>query len=57
MPASPERCWTQRALAEHEFLISMPMEPQGYPLNDAGDRALLTGAPAGAEPRSGWTGR
>jgi uncharacterized protein len=32
-------------LAEHEFLISLPMEPQGYPLNDAGNQALLTGAP------------
>lgn len=30
-------------LAEHEFLISIPMEPNGYPLNDAGDHALLTG--------------
>ena len=28
----------------HELLISIPMEPQGYPLNDAGSRSLLTGA-------------
>ena len=28
----------------HEFLISIPMEPQGFPLNDPGYRALLTGA-------------
>jgi polysaccharide deacetylase 2 family uncharacterized protein YibQ len=28
----------------HETLISIPMEPQGYPLNDAGSRSLLTGA-------------
>lgn len=28
----------------HETLISLPMEPLGYPLNDAGNRALLTGA-------------
>lgn len=28
----------------HEFLVSIPMEPQGYPLNDPGDHALLTGA-------------
>lgn len=27
----------------HETLVSLPMEPQGYPLNDAGNRALLTG--------------
>jgi polysaccharide deacetylase 2 family uncharacterized protein YibQ len=26
-----------------ETLISIPMEPTGYPLNDPGDRALLTG--------------
>ncbi len=30
--------------AGHELLLSMPMEPQGYPLNDPGNRALLTGA-------------
>ena len=34
----------------HETLISIPMEPLGYPLNDAGNHALLTGAAAGAEP-------
>jgi hypothetical protein len=28
----------------HELLISIPMEPQGFPLNDPGYRALLTGA-------------
>lgn len=28
----------------HEFLISIPMEPQGFPLNDPGYRGLLTGA-------------
>ena len=28
----------------HETLVSLPMEPLGYPLNDAGNRALLTGA-------------
>jgi polysaccharide deacetylase 2 family uncharacterized protein YibQ len=28
-----------------ETLISLPMEPAGYPLNDPGDRALLTGRP------------
>ncbi len=29
----------------HEMLISLPFEPQGYPLNDAGSRSLLSGAP------------
>lgn len=28
-----------------ETLISIPMEPAGFPLNDPGDRALLTGRP------------
>ena len=28
----------------HELLASLPMEPRGYPLDDPGDRALLTGA-------------
>ena len=30
--------------AGHETLISLPLEPQGYPLNDAGSKSLLTGA-------------
>lgn len=30
--------------AGHEMLVSVPLEPQGYPLNDAGSRSLLTGA-------------
>lgn len=29
--------------AGHEMLLSIPMEPLGYPLNDPGPRALLTG--------------
>jgi uncharacterized protein len=28
--------------AEHEFLLSIPMEPQGFPLNDPGKQALMT---------------
>ncbi len=27
----------------HEYLLSIPMEPQGYPLDDPGNRALMTG--------------
>lgn len=30
----------------HEMLISIPMESQGYPLNDAGSHSLLRGAAA-----------
>ena len=51
-----DRCWTRRAGAGHEYLLSIPMEPQGYPLNDPGPRALLTSLPLGGEPPSGWTG-
>ena len=31
--------------AGYELFISLPMEPRGYPLDDPGDRAMLTGAP------------
>ena len=30
----------------HELLLSVPLEPMGYPLNDPGEHALLTGATA-----------
>ncbi len=29
-------------LAEHEYLLAIPMEPQGFPLNDPGPQALMT---------------
>jgi hypothetical protein len=29
-------------LAEHEYLLSIPMEPQGFSLNDPGQQALMT---------------
>ncbi len=39
----------------HELLISIPMEPLGYPLNDAGSHALLTGlSPAENQDRLIW---
>ncbi len=38
-----------------EMLMSLPLEPQGHPQNDAGDRALLTGlTPAVNEDRLMW---
>ena len=40
----PEPLLAAMRAAGHEFLISIPMEPQGYPLNDEGAHALLTGA-------------
>jgi hypothetical protein len=35
-------------LTEHEYLVSVPMEPNGYPVNDPDDRhALMTSLPTG----------
>jgi polysaccharide deacetylase 2 family uncharacterized protein YibQ len=31
--------------AEHEYLLSLPMEPQGFPLNDPGPQAMMTNLP------------
>ena len=36
--------------AEHEYLLSIPMEPQGFPLNDPGPQALMTTLSRGTEP-------
>jgi uncharacterized protein len=30
-------------LAGHEYLLSLPMEPEGFPANDPGPRALMSG--------------
>jgi uncharacterized protein len=32
-------------VAEHECLLSLPMEPQGFPLNDPGPQAMMTSLP------------
>jgi uncharacterized protein len=39
---SPEKLLADARLAEHEYLLSIPMEPQGFPLNDPGPQALMT---------------
>ncbi|MBV9814023.1 MAG: divergent polysaccharide deacetylase family protein, partial [Acetobacteraceae bacterium] len=40
----------------HEFLLSVPMEPQGYPSNDEGAQELLVGASAPQNARRlDWT--
>lgn len=39
------RLLTEARLAEHEYLVSIPMEPQGFPLNDPGQKALMTNLP------------
>ncbi|CAH2599388.1 putative divergent polysaccharide deacetylase [Rhodovastum atsumiense] len=44
--ARPARLQEMARAAGHETLISIPMEPAGYPLDDPGNRALLTGLPA-----------
>jgi polysaccharide deacetylase 2 family uncharacterized protein YibQ len=36
----------------HEMLLSIPMEPQGFPLNDPGNHALLTDAAPAENARS-----
>ncbi len=39
----------------HELLVSLPMEPRGYPLDDPGNKAMLTGAaPAANEAALRW---
>jgi hypothetical protein len=42
--SSPEPLLELARARGHETLISIPMESQGYPLNDAGSHSLLTGA-------------
>ena len=41
------RCWNGRARAGWRLLVALPLEPTGYPLNDPGNRALLTSLPRG----------
>lgn len=42
--------------AEHEYLIAIPMEPTGFPLNDPGKQALMTSlSPEQNRPRLEWT--
>lgn len=51
----PARLMDVARSAGHETLVSIPMEPLGYPLNDAGNRSLLTGlAPAENHARLVW---
>jgi polysaccharide deacetylase 2 family uncharacterized protein YibQ len=53
--ATPETLLRTARSFGHEYLISIPMEPEGYPLNDAGNQALLTGnTPAENHDRLMW---
>jgi polysaccharide deacetylase 2 family uncharacterized protein YibQ len=39
---NPERLLTEARMSEHEYLLSIPREPESFPLNDPGDHALST---------------
>lgn len=39
---NPGKLLSAARSTEHEYLVSIPMEPQGFPLNDPGKQALMT---------------
>jgi uncharacterized protein len=52
---APDAVTAAARRAGHEYLISLPLEPQGYALNDPGQRALLTSlSPADNARRLDW---
>jgi polysaccharide deacetylase 2 family uncharacterized protein YibQ len=42
---NPTKLLAAARLAEHEYLLSLPMEPQGFPLNDPGPQAMMASLP------------
>jgi len=53
--ANPAKLLALARMAEHEYLLSIPMEPQGYPLNDPGPQALMANlAPDQNHTRLEW---
>jgi polysaccharide deacetylase 2 family uncharacterized protein YibQ len=38
---NPTKLLAAARLAEHEYLVSLPMEPQGFPINDPGAQAMM----------------
>jgi polysaccharide deacetylase 2 family uncharacterized protein YibQ len=42
----PERLLAEARLGGHETLVSLPLEPDRFPIDDPGNRALLTGNPS-----------
>jgi polysaccharide deacetylase 2 family uncharacterized protein YibQ len=51
----PERLLAEARLAGHETFVSLPLEPDRYPIDDPGDHAMLTGnAPGVNEQRLEW---
>jgi polysaccharide deacetylase 2 family uncharacterized protein YibQ len=56
-PYAQRLSWQLEAarIGGHEYLLSLPLEPQGFPQNDAGDHALMTGGdPAQNVARLDW---
>jgi len=50
-----DKLLSEARLAEHEYLISIPMEPQSFPLNDPGNHALMIrNAPEKNADRLNW---
>jgi polysaccharide deacetylase 2 family uncharacterized protein YibQ len=51
----PERLLAEARVAGHETLLSLPLEPDRYPIDDSGNHSLLTGnAPALNAQRLEW---
>ncbi len=51
----PERLLAEARLAGHETLVSLPLEPDRYPIDDSGNHSLLTGnAPARNAQQLEW---
>lgn len=51
----PERLLAEARAGGHELLLSLPLEPERYPIDDAGNQALLTGnAAAVNQQRLEW---
>jgi polysaccharide deacetylase 2 family uncharacterized protein YibQ len=42
---NPAKLLSVARTTQHEYLLSIPMEPQGFPLNDPGNLALMTNLP------------
>lgn len=52
---APEPLLAEARQHGHEYFLSIPMEPRAYPLDDPGNRALLTGeSPAANAQRLEW---
>ena len=53
--ANPTKLLSVARIGEHEYLLSLPMEPQGFPLNDPGPQAMMANlAPEQNRERLNW---